>query len=225
MKRINVLLITVIVLSAIIVIASLYYTCSFEQGINLGANLISSLSGLITMVIAFLLIDKFGFDKKTANFQMDSVIKLIQALSNFSCLVSGNNYHYQIPFTDDLIRQKEIMTEQNDGNKKLVFLRSDNDSVFQDINNMLNDYWLPDSIKTNLKFLEYYGFIEVHDKKELPKNSLTAKFGGTEKQEIMLIQDSTFQEFILNVEKLNRVIRKWWSEHSNITLQMNLKPE
>ena len=225
MKKIYLQISAIVILSSLIFCVSLYYTCSFENGINLGASLVSSLSGLVTMVIAFLLIDRFGFDKKIANLQLESVIKLIQALSDFRCIVSGDKYHYQIPFTDNLTRQKEIMKQKNDGVKKLVFLKTDKDSIFQEVNKLLNDFWLPDSIKFNLKFIEYFGSIDVLEINQMPQNSLTATFGGNEMQEILIIQDSTFQEFIANVEKLNIEIRRWWSEHSQVKLQMNLKPK
>jgi hypothetical protein len=224
MKRTTFLLILTLVI-CVIIASSFYYTCSFDEAIDISTSLISSLTGIVTVLIAFILIDKFDFEKKTANFQLDSVIKLIKALSTCICKVSGDDYLYQIPFNDDLSIQKEMMNRNNDASKRIIFLVSDEDNAFQEINKLLNDFWLPDIIKTNLKFLEYFGYDEIPDEKKIQQNTLTAHFGCNKLPRQLLIQTSTFQEYITNVENLNQIIRNWWSNYSNIKLQRNLKPK
>ena len=102
MKVRSYLLIIVIVLSFLIVVLSIVLSCDYKEGITLASNFISAFSALITMIIAFLLFDQFGVTNRFVHSQTDSVMKLIEKLKTFNCIVKAKDYNYFIPFSRDL---------------------------------------------------------------------------------------------------------------------------
>lgn len=218
------LFIFVIVLSILIVILSIVLSCDYKEGITLASNFISAFSALITMIIAFLLFDQFGITNRFVNSQTDSGMKLIEKLKTFNCTIIAKGYNYYIPFSRDLNHRKLIIKEKNDEHKKLIFTRNSNEHFhLKEINEFLNDPWLPAEIKEKLKFLEFFGTYSIPETKDFPQDKFVANFGDAEFDECLFVEEVTFIEFIEKIEQLKKEISSWLKKYSSMKLDAELQ--
>jgi hypothetical protein len=188
----------------------------FVKGFDFASNIIGTFSSLITMVIAFLLFDQFGLKQRFVNCQTDSVIRLIERLRNFNCIIKSKKVTYQIPFSADLSHRKNLIKQAGDDGKQLMF--TGDPSYMNTISELINDFWIPSNIKNKAKFLESYGTFDITDDKTSSINKLIVLFGGKESDKVLLIGDQSVIEFIENIENLKSEISFWLQKHSSMKI-------
>jgi hypothetical protein len=225
MKKIRYVIVLALVFFLAIVVLTTCFTSDFIEGIKLGTSIISSLATITAMIIALLLFDRFGLNKRFINYQTDSLIKLIELLRNSLCTIEGKHMHYIIPLAQDLKQRKELIIKENDQDKKLIFACSDeNYHPLEDITQLINDYWMPDVIKRKMKFLELVGTYDKPPFDILPQNILKVNFGGRNSDKYVANYEINCIEFLENIEDLNKEISDWFSKNSTLKLGDDLRP-
>jgi len=131
--------------------------------ISLSSSIISSLSSLVTLVIALLLFNRFGIENKLLEKNLETTERLLSELGKIRIIFKSNNILIQFfPLRKEFYRQhKEIKAYMN---MKIIF-SMDSLRNLGGISEFAYDPFLPKSIATALKSFEFmYGKVVSNTK-------------------------------------------------------------
>lgn len=207
-------------------IAPIFLYCDIDKALTLGTNLVGAVSGIGTLVIAFLLFDRFGIGKRIIDKKVDVVIELVEELKGKrmtadSDMKDGSRSFQQIYLSQDMTNHKEEML-----NDTLILVDiEDYMTGTKELLRLKNNVWMPKEIRNQMKFLELYSTEVRTDMSKFDNNQSKIGFTRVKKEDknwaIKNDQDTTYLELIENFEKLFETIQSWLNKHTNIDFDLN----
>ena len=221
MKKVYIVIIACSIIGAIaLLVFSIIFSEDLSNGIIIGAGLIGSLASIITMIVALLIYDKFGLDKKITDYQTESIFRLIEQIRNTSCKVQGKRMTYLIWFAVDLGDREPIIRLNQEESKKLLFTTSNDKEDPFNIYKHKYDIWLPKEVKSKLKFLDFWG-TSTSEPSDWKADHLLSSFDNFEGNLFLMGKEMTLLEFIDNIEALKKEILIWLRKYSSVRLEIN----
>jgi hypothetical protein len=194
---------------------------SWNSVLSLSFTILGTLLSIATLLIAMLLFDRFGINAKFKDRQVDKVLELAIYLKETNISASTNKFRYFINASQSFIsRRYEFPQYKTDENKTILF-PGNYEELFKQLNEIRNNYWLPQEIKIKMKFLEIYGLADVenHLEDQYVRLDINNNAQGEWKQSFPRI---TLEMFNINLHDLLREIDVWLKKHSNVTVDLKL---
>lgn len=222
--KIDMMILSIITIGCIAVIIPLIALEDKIEGVNLSIEIVSSISSILTLILAIKLFDRFGIRKRIIDFQTDSVIKLIEELRITHCRLKGEKITYFIWFSRDQDQIKELLTEYKEDKKIILFHHGKNIIIPNGIEYIMNDLWLPEPIRDKMKFLDY-GNSQVLMTPDVDRQKFMVIEFENENQDGFLIREElTSIEFLDRIDSLVSEIKNWLELHASIKMDLNLVP-
>lgn len=208
-----------------------WFQTDIKEAINISAYLISTISSVFTIIIAFILFDRFGVSKKTLDKNVETVFKLLEVIKSKIIYAEyesdSGTHHLAISISDNLgeFKKNKIMLE-----KDILFNYEDINNGLYEINQFANDVWLPIQIRKKIKTISLVSASSVKDD-FIPKNKCVRIYfhlypEARKEKEVMWYmtnqKETTFNEFLSNLENLVSEIKTWLNNHSNFKLELNI---
>jgi len=227
----KIILIILIVLISGAISIPFWLETDTKEAMNLSGYLISTISSAFTIIIAFLLFDRFGVSKKTLDKNVETVFKLLEVIKSKIIYAEyesdSGTHHSAISISDNLqqFKKNKIMLE-----KDILFNYEDINNGLYEINQFANDVWLPIQIREKIKKISLASASSVKDN-FIPKNkcvriSFHLYPEARKDKEVMWYmtnqKETTFNEFLLGLENLVSEIKTWLNKHSNYSLELNI---
>ncbi|MFH7002161.1 hypothetical protein [Flavobacterium bizetiae] len=202
-----------------------------KEALNIATNLISIISSLITVVIAFLLFDKFGVSKKALDKNIEVVFKLLEVIKSktiFTEYESDSGTHHSVISIGDSSHE----SKDNDliKNKIIVFNYDDINKGLNEINQFANNVWLPSQIKNKVQKISLRSASSVKDTISHKDKYVKIYFDlyPEARKDIKVMwfktnqKETTFEEFRVSLEDLVFEIKTWLNKHSKHKLDLNI---
>ncbi len=194
-------------------------TEGFNQILNIIGTLISSIAGLLTLLIAILLFNKFGIETPLLQKNTEVVFSFLEEFKKTSFQIQGKNFGLFVRIQDqhhkhfeDWYGQKLLFsTEYSSGLDRLIKLSESPfmpKSIYEKVDK-LRFYVLVMDVKD--EDLDKYATVQV-----LGQPLIGAKFGRFNHQ------DMTLFEFLNIIDDLKTEIKNWISKHSNYSPDLNI---
>lgn len=186
--------------------------CIYKQSdslftiISLSLNAVSTVAMIVTMVIAVLLYDRFGFEAKSKVKQLETVLELADNLKNVVIEVNANKFKYIIRPKVDF---KGINIFKNDKEKVLLVKPNNFSKFLSNIYNIKNNDSLPDSIKHKIKLMEILAFTPLENSTN--ENYVRLFCQNFESNEVWNLTEPqmSFEVFNNNFQSLINEIESW----------------
>jgi hypothetical protein len=199
-------------------------TLNTMEGLKLGIELVTSITTFLTLIIAIKLFDRFGIRKRVVDYQTDSIIKLIEELRITRCSLKGEKVTYFVWFTREQNSIKKILRERNEEKKIVVFHHGQTIIIPKNIELIMNDLWLPETIRNKMSFLDFnYAQIILSDKIDKLK-FIVAEFENENQDGFVIKEELTSIQFLECIESLILEIKNWLEIHASIKIDLNLVP-
>ena len=227
----KILLIILIVSISGAVILPFWFQTNTKEAMNMSGYLISTIASVVTIIIALLLFDRFGVSKKTLDKNVETVFKLLEVIKSKTIYTEyesdSSTHHSAISISDNLeqFKQDKIMLE-----KDILFNYEDINNGLSEINQFAANIWLPVQIKEKIKKVSLVSASSVNDsflqKNKCVKISFNLYPEARKEKEVMWYmtnqKETTFNEFLSNLEDLVAEIKIWLNKHSNYDLELNI---
>jgi hypothetical protein len=215
----------VLLISYIILRSTNYYINDLKQSLEFSSLILSALASIFTLIIALLLYDRLGTRSKTIENQMKIVLELIDFMRtnkiNVETFGSPHNFEYFIWYTKDQSIFRNIPGYENNKNKFVALRYGKHSKIPIQIQDVINDLWLPSVIMKKLEFIQFKSGEIIHESKVDKSNYVFLKF-GKENQEYLLCQNEmTYEHLLINIEDLVSSIKKWVKQNANIKIDLN----
>lgn len=199
-------IISVVLVMICIFILPFQLTNDQQKTISVSMGLISGISSLITLVIAFLLFDKYGLKKGFIKAQTEIVLSQLEAIktANFLILDKDNSFLQFYPIENRLDSYERYYSEKLIFNKKYweytnqVFRFSSSIYMPKEIASKIGK--LKPSLMEHISASEVDYYSKVTFWGENEKDSIYGRVNG---------EDITFQEFYTNWLAILDEINKW----------------
>lgn len=189
--------------------------------ISTSFTILSFIISVITLVVAIILFDRFGFNAKFKEKQLDTVLILIEELKLLSITINTENHRY-INFIRVSNNLKLLPADiYNSDKNKTILLPSNIVEILRPIYILYNNSWLPLEIKEKMKFLDIYMIESVNDFNKSKYVKLNINNQGVEP---WCISEPTlkFDAFSNNLSNLLTTILTWVRSHSSIDIDFDL---
>lgn len=218
-KNIILILIFTISLAVFLPIIFREKTEGFNQTLSIIGTLISSISGLLTLIIAIILFNKFGIETPLLQKNSDVVFKFLVEFKKTGFFIQGKNFGLFIRIQDDFSKNFEkrygqkllFSTEYSSGLNKLIKISESPfmpRSIYEKVGK-LRIYSLTFDVKE--EDFDKYATVQV-----LGQPLIGAKFGRFN------YQDITLYEFLNIIDDLTTELKNWIKEHSNYSPDLNI---
>jgi hypothetical protein len=202
-----------------------------KDAINMSGYLISTISSVVTIIIAFLLFDRFGVSKKTLDKNVETVFELLEVIKSKRIFAEYESdagiFHSVISISDNLDRFKKnkIMLE-----KDILFNYEDINYGLSEINQFATNIWLPVQIKDKINKISLLSATSVKDNFIFKNKCVMVYFNlypeARKEKDVKWFmtndKETTFNEFLTNLEDLVTEIKTWLKNHSNYDLELNI---
>ncbi len=227
----KILLIILILLILGAIALPFWFQTDIKEAINMSGYLISTIASAVTIIIALLLFDRFGVSKKTLDKKVETVFKLLELIKSktiYAEYESDSGTHYSaISMSDNLeqFKQDKIILE-----KDILFNYEDINNGLSEINQFTANVWLPVQIREKIKRLSLVSASSVKENFS-PKNKCVRIYfnlypetrNGKKIVWYMTNQkETTYNEFLTNLEDLVIEIKAWLNKYSNSDLKLNI---
>ena len=192
---------------------------TFNETLNIIAALISSIAGLITLLIAILLFNKFGIETPLLEKKTEVVFKFIEEYKKVRFFVSGNKYGLMIR----LHNPNDIAYEDWYG-EKLVFPVEYSEGL-NSLMKISENPFMPKTITEKLAKINFYHLVmDVDDEKleEYAKVTVQGQSIIENKFGRFNGKDMTLFEFLNLVDELRNEIIDWVNNNSNYSFDLNI---
>lgn len=193
--------------------------------------LIRTIFSVVTMIIAFLLFDRFGVSKQALNKNVETVFELLEVIKSKTIYAEYESdagvFHAAISISDDLDKFKnhKIMLE-----KDILFNYEDINYGLSEINQFATNIWLPVKIKDKIKKISLLSASSVKDNFDSKNKCVKVYFNlypeARKEKDVKWYmtneKETTFNEFLTNLKDLVREIKTWLNKHSNYDLDLNI---
>lgn len=191
----------------------------FNQTLNIIGSLISSIAGLVTLLIAIMLFNKFGIETPLLQKNTEVVFSFLEEFKKTSFQIQGKSFGLFIRIQDqhhkyfeDWYGQKLLFsTEYSSGLYRLIKLSESPfmpKSIYEKVDK-LRFYILSMDVKD--EDLDKYATVQV-----LGQPLIETKFGRFNNQDITLF------EFLNIIDDLKTEIKNWISKNSNYSPDLNI---
>lgn len=226
----KIFLIILILLISGAIILPFWFQSDIKEAINISGSLISSIANTVTIIIALLLFDRFGVSKKTLDKKIETVFNLLEVIKSKTIFAEyeadSGSYHAAISISDNLeqFKKNKIMLE-----KDIVFNYEDINNGLSEIRKYTASVWLPAQIKEKILKISLLSATSVKDHSQ--KNKYVKVYfllypEARKDKEVMWFitnqKETTFNEFLSNLEDLVAEIKSWLNKHSNSDLELNI---
>lgn len=185
--------------------------------IAVSTQIISALSSIITLLIAFLLYSKYGVEKSLINKQTETVFQLLKELKKTRFVIHRNGGFLQLFL--DMIGQNHF-NEYRD--KSLIFDMSYTNNL-SNIRDITENIFLPVEIMDTIRPLIVLSITGETDKERF----MIVKVSGGEKEEDfsgkLNNKDITLGEFMDQWILVINKTKKWLREYSDIKIDLNFE--
>ena len=198
-----------------------------------GFSFVSAFCSIATLIIAFLLYDKFGIAKTIIDKKVNVVLELLEHFKGGRILAKyTRNEGEKIITSVRVIRPKKDMSSYLEkGTNGLLIAVNSNDyyNGMDKVSTLKNNIWMPKEIAVKLEPLQFYSFykdekiqnnIEKYIRLQLGVGSLTDK----NQDENWMRPGNTeisFEVYLQNIESVFKAIENWLEKHTNMSIEIN----
>ena len=187
--------------------------------LSLSFTAVAAIATVATFIIAVLLYDRFGLERKFIENQTEKVFELADLLKGKVITARIDKYNYLIrPSRTQLNEFNSLPFYPQYCKKRIAISMEDYYLSLGEILVIKRSYWLPSEIKEKMKFLEIaliYPSTEDCVKLEFKK--------GESREWNFTIPEMTFESFIMNLHDLVKAIEDWLEKHSAIPIDLKLE--
>ena len=222
-KYIIIILILTIILSVLLPFILRDSSESINDIISIIATLISSFASLLTLLIAIILLNKFGIETSLIEKNTEVIFSFIEEFKQTSFSVKGNNFVLMIrPFHFSPHKYSE-----NYYSEKLIFSLDfvySLDKLFK----IAESPFMPKSIFEKINKLAFTNLSMNIADEDLDKYSIVEVLGNSlidtkdVKYGLFNSEDMTLFEFLNLIDDLKTEIVSWIEEHSSYTSDLNI---
>jgi hypothetical protein len=218
-KTLIAVLILTIILAVFLPIIFREKTEGFNQILNVIATLISSIAGLLTLLIAIILFNKFGIETPLLQKNTEVVFSFLEEFKQTSFQIQGKSFGLFIRIQDEHHEHFEEWYGQ-----KLLF-STEYSSGLDKLRKISESPFMPRSIYKKADKLRFYVLI-MDVKDEDLNNYATVQVSGQSLIEAEFgrfnRQDMTLLEFLNIIVDLKTEIKNWISKYSNYKPDLNI---
>lgn len=201
-----------------------------KDALDISTNLITIISSLVTVIIAFLLFDKFGVSKKALDRNIEVVFKLLEVIKSKTIYTEyesdSGTHHSVISIGDSSDESKNNLI----GDKIIVFNYDDINKGLNEINQFANNVWLPGQIKKKIQKISLRSASSIEDNISHKNKYVKIYFDlyPEARKDIKVMwfktnqKETTFDDFRLSLEDVVIEIKTWLSKHSKYKLDINI---
>ena len=233
MKNFNkILLIILILLISGAIILPFSFQTDIKEAINISGYLISTIASTVTIIIALLLFDRFGVSKKTLDKKVEIVFKLLEAIKSKTIYAeyesdSGVEYFAAISISENL---EQLITNKEMLGKDILFNYEDINNGLSEIHQFRASIWLPVQIRKKIEKILFFSVSSVNDSFLQENKCVKIYFDlypeARKEKEVKWYKtnqkETTFNEFLFNLEDLVAEIKSWLNKHSSSDLELNI---
>lgn len=228
----KILLIILILLISGAFILPFSFQDDIKEAINISGYLISTITSTVTIIIALLLFDRFGVSKKTLDKKSETVFNLLEVIKSKTIYAeyesdSGIQYYSAISISENLehLKKNKVMLERD-----ILFNYEDINNGLSEIHQFRASVWLPVQIRKKIEKMSFISVSSVNDS-FLQKNKCVKIYfhlypEARKEKEVKWYKtnqkETTFNEFLSNLEDLVAEIKSWLNKHSNSDLELNI---
>ncbi len=197
-------------------------TDSIISVLSLSFTIIGSLATVSTLIIALMLYDQFGLKNRFVEHQTNKVIELIDLLKGKVIYCKSDRIEYLIrPSQKFLINVNEYLYYQNDSKKIIVISSGDYQDGIEGLLSLKKSYWMPNSIKSKMEFLDIAGTFDFDDSIE---NYIKLSFKENSNTDLKIPFNSpTFEYFNKNLLMLIVEIEDWLQTRSGLKIDFKME--
>ena len=198
----------------------LFLSQEMNEKVVTSANLVGSLSSIVTLVLAILLFKKYGIEQSLLNKQTEAVFQLLAEIKKTRLILIPTEGGFIQLFLGDM--KEEYWSLAKDCKLRFSINYADNLSA---IWNIAEDVFLPEEVALKLRPLMvsiiqpsasdkgYLDVIVPPHKKEIDEKDF---FGIMNRNEI------TLEEFVRNWQDVLRAAKGWLNNHADIPFKLNI---
>lgn len=228
----KIFLIILILLISGAIIVPFWFQSDLKEAINISGSLISSIASTVTIIVALLLFDRFGVSKKTLDKNVETVFKLLEVIKSKTIYAeyesdSGVEYNAAISIHENL-EQFKLNKEMLE--KDILFNYEDINNGLSEIHQFRASVWLPVQIRKKIEKILFLSVSSVNDS-FIKKNKCVKIYfhlypEARKEKEVRWYKtnqkETTFNEFLSNLEDLAAEIKSWLNKHANSELELNI---
>lgn len=191
----------------------------FNQTLNIISTLISAIAGLLTLLIAILLFNKFGIETPLLQKNTEIVFSFLEEFKKTSFFIQGKTFALMVRTQDQHHKLFEDWYSQ-----KLLF-SANYSSGLDRLLKISESPFMPKSIYEKMDKLRFYMLtMDVKDD-NLDDYAIVQVAGQSlieEKFGRFNHQDMTLFEFLILIDDLKTEIKNWINKHSNYSPDLNI---
>ncbi|MBK6876853.1 MAG: hypothetical protein IPG99_10495 [Ignavibacteria bacterium] len=191
----------------------------FNQTLNIIGTLISAIAGLLTLLIAIVLLNKFGIETPLLQKSTEVVFSFLEEFKKTSFFIQGKGFGLQVRIQDQHHKHFEDWYAE-----KLLF-STEYYSGLDRLMKISESPFMPKSIYEKVAKLRFY-LLVMDVKDEDLSNYATVQVSG---QSLIGAQygrfnhqDMTLFEFLNILDDLKTEIKSWIDKHSNYSPDLNI---
>lgn len=191
----------------------------FNQTLNIIGTLISSITGLLTLIIAIILFNKFGIDSPLMQRNTEVVFSFLEEFKKTNFIIQGKNFGLYVSIQDQNNKHYEKWEEQ-----KLLFSREYLIGLERLIK-ISESPFMPKSIYDKVNKLRFY-FLALDVKDKDFDNYATVQVSGQPFNKVEFgrfnQQNMTLFEFLTIIDDIKTEIKNWIKINSNYSPDLNI---
>jgi hypothetical protein len=197
---------------------------TFNSTISTACSIVGTLLAFITLVVGVLLFDRYGFNGKFKEKQLDILLQLVYELKILNITIVAEKYSYY-----NFIRHcanLELLPQniyQKDKTKKIL-IPHNFPELIKTISNLSKNPWMPKEIKERLKFLDFVYITNFDELKHSEFVKLNIDSKGIEPWGVPG-PETTLEMLSINFSSLISAIIIWLKNHSNVKIDFDLNSD
>lgn len=197
---------------------------SLNSTLSTSFTVVSALVAIITLIVAVILFDRYGFNAKFKEKQLDMVLSLVNELKLLSLTVSNGQLTY-LNYVRKCINLERLPRNTYDVDKTKTLLVPDNFyELLKPLYILFSSPWLPSEIKEKMSFLNILGTNTVNDFDYSRYMRMNVNNKGVEPW-VITAPTFTFGTFSSSLSELLTTTLEWIDHHSNVKVDFNLIEE
>lgn len=190
-------------------------TDSWNSVISTSVTIFSAILSVITLIIAFLLFDRFGVNAKFKDKQVDKVLELAILLKETIITATSTKMTYYVHATQSSEEIRNSVPFYKEDAGKTILYPDNFEDFIKDLYAIRDSYWFPQEIKNKMKVFEIYATIDVND--ALGDKYVRLNFGrGSNGVWVATIPEVTFEMLNINLHTIIIEIETWLKSHSDV---------
>lgn len=230
MKKQHIFISALILCSIAFIIPFLVRSCPCEESLfsvlALSFTAVGAVATVFTLIIAFLLYDRFGNDAKFIERKMDKVLELVDLLKGKCFYIKSLQGHvcHLRPSKSRIETIRKMKLYSNDRDKTILICIEDYEKYTDELLAIRRSYWLPEEINEKLEFLNIAMIIKVNNPDD--DNFVKLYFDSKKVKEwSSTIPEITFGEFTDKLYDLVDTLENWVKKHSNINIDFKFEEQ